>query len=157
MAGILWAQAQGMYVRVYEPFDYQQFAQKGEQYLFEEYGQEVANEQIKNSLISQEIELAKEYIQKINITKAPPNLDKIKSLLQAGYLLLCNVNSQSLVGKKGYTGHFVVVNGFDKSHLFIHNPGLPPRENQQVSFSQFNQGWAYPNDKAKNIIALRKK
>jgi len=57
--------------------------------------------------------------------------------------------------RNGYTGHFVVIKGYDGNLLTIHDPGLPPMENRRIDFQTFENSWAYPNDDAKNIIALK--
>ncbi|MEK7102513.1 MAG: papain-like cysteine protease family protein, partial [Patescibacteria group bacterium] len=56
----------------------------------------------------------------------------------------------------GYTGHFVVITGFGKNHFTLHDPGLPPLRNRKVSLGRFEKAWAYPNKRAKNIMAFRK-
>ena len=156
MAGVLWLKEKGLNVLVQEPFDYQAFYDRGVDYMKEEYGEEVAKAQEKNSDISGEQKRALEYINNIDISKQIPTIKDIKKLLQDGYLPICLVNSKKLSNKEGYVGHFVVVKGFDSNSFLIHDPGLPPHKNRQVGFTEFELAWAYPNKRAKNIIAFRK-
>lgn len=154
-AGLLWLQKKGVEIKCIINFDYKKFIQEGEDYLFEYCGDEVAEAQIEHSDIEQEQRICKEFIKKIDVEKRVPTIDDIKNLLGEGYLIKCNVNSRKLKRKEGYAGHAILIKGFDDKHLFIHNPGLPPQENIPVQFSLFEEAWAYPNDNAKNIIALR--
>lgn len=156
MAGVLWLQEKELSIRVYTTFDYELFSKKGETYLIKEYGEEIANEQVSHSKLTQELGFARRYVKDIPLITKIPTIDTIRRLLIKGYILICNVNSRALARKSGYVGHFVVVKGVDDKHIYFHNPGLPARRNQKVLFSHFEKGWAYPNKKAKNIIAIRK-
>lgn len=157
MAGVLWLKEKRLEIKIVEPFDYKKFAEIGGQYLMDEYGEEVGNEQIKHSDIAQERNLAKQYIEKIGIERKIPNLKEIKDYLEAGYLVGCNVNSKKLNGKEGYVGHFIIVKGFDDDNLIIHDPGLPALEGRKVDFETFEKAWSYPNDKSKNIMAFKRR
>lgn len=136
-------------------FDRQAFVDEGGDYLKERYGDEVANEQIKHSDIAYEQEVTKEYIQLLGNVPQTTSLDEIKQLLDKGYLIICNVNSQALNNRVGYVGHFVVVFGYDEEQLFLHDPGLPPQENRNVLYEQFKKAWEYPDERSRNIIAFR--
>ncbi len=155
MAGLIWLQKQGIEIAMVEAFDYSRFIKLGGEYLIEEFGKEVGEAQIKHSNIDQEIRFAKEFLERIKIEKRIPKLKDIKRFLKKGYVIICNVNSRKLAKKEGYVGHFIVIFNFNDKYLFLHNPGLPPQKNQRVSFKQFEKAWAYPNERAKGIIALR--
>ena len=157
MAALIWLSKQGVEVKNIEIFDYEEFILKKEKYLFEFYGYEVAEAQIKNSDIAQEIEFSTKFINEINTEVRLPSITDIKNLLKNKYLVACNVNSHLLNGKSGYAGHLIVVRGYDKNGFFINDPGLLGLENRLVSFEIFEKAWAYPNEKAKNVMAFRKK
>jgi len=116
----------------------------------------VGRAQIENSDIEQEREIAKKFIEKILVKKVIPTIDDLKNLLLQGYLVICHVNSRKLNNKPGYAGHAVVVKGFDDKHFFLHDPSFTS-PHRSVEFSLFEEAWAYPNDKIKNIIALKLK
>ncbi len=155
MAGLIWLEKNGLEVKNIENFDYNKFIKIGSKYIIEEYGEEVGNEQIKYSDINQELSIAREFVEKIKIEKKIPKVDEIKQLLIGDYLIIVNLNSRILNGRDGYTGHFVVIKGFDKQGFIINDPGLPGKENRKVDFELFERAWAYPNEKAKNIMAFR--
>ncbi|MGH7775102.1 MAG: C39 family peptidase [Candidatus Binatia bacterium] len=155
MAGMLWLKEQGMEVKNIEVADYQEFIRRGGEYLIEEYGEEFGRAQIEHCDIEQERNLAREFVKKIDTVRATPIIEEVKQLLNEGYLVVCNVNSRTLDNREGYSGHFVVVKGYDDTHLLLHDPGLPPLENRKVDVWTFERAWAYPSQKAKNIMAFR--
>ena len=71
--------------------------------------------------------------------------------------MICNVNSHKLNNEKGYAGHYVVMKGYSETGFVLHDPGLPAQENRFVNFEDFEKAWAYPNKKARNIIAFKLK
>jgi len=155
MAGLVWMSTQNVEIKNIEVFDYERFIQDGSKYLVDEFGQEVADIQIAHSDIEQEQRLSAEFLKRVKVTKTIPTIEDIKKLLMNGYVLICPINSRQLNQKPGYSGHTVVVKGFDDSSLTINDPGLPPLENRKVSFDEFERAWAYPNDRAKNIMAFK--
>ena len=156
-AGLSWMSKNGFEVIDIESFDTRRFIKEGENYLKQKYGQEVAKEQIKYSDIKQERILAKEFLKNVRFEKKIPQTNEIKQLLKKGYILICNVNSKALDRKKGYVGHFVVINGFNKNTFILQDSGIPPRKNRIVNLSLFEKAWAYPNEKSRNIMAFNLK
>jgi len=155
MAGLLWLQKNGFEVIVIETFDYEQFIQDKEKYLLDTFGKEVAEEQIKNSDIDQEIEYARRFVEEINPEARVPTVHNITQFLEDGYLVICGINSRALNNKEGFAGHSIVIKGTHNDGFILHDPGLPPIENRVVSFDEFEKAWAYPNDIAKNIMAIK--
>lgn len=155
--GVLALRNMGIDVLDIESFDYEQFIEDPKGYLRREYGEEVAKTQIQHSDVDQAGIDAREAIRVVSIQKRIPTHDDIHSLLQKGWLLICLVNSQTLNRKKGYIGHFVVVWKYTDDIVFLHDPGLPSRKNRRVSKKVFEEAWAYPNAKAKGIMAFKLK
>lgn len=154
-AALIWMKKQGFEVINIEMFDYHEFVTDGEKYLRKFYGEEVGNEQIAHSDIAQEIEYAKQFLKLNAVTKEIPTAETLKDLLKRKYLLMCLINSQKLDHKSGYVGHFVIVKGFHENEFTIHDPGLPPRENLKVNVAEFEEAWAFPNERAKNVMVFR--
>lgn len=154
-AGLIWLQEKGLKVANIDAFDYEEFIKKGGKYLIEEYGEEVGDEQIKNSDIEQEISLAKQFVNLVDTKKEIPEIDDIKNLLKEDNIIIVNLNSRVLDGKGGYCGHSVVIKGLNNKEFIINDPGLPGIENRKVDFNTFKKAWAYPNEKSKNIMAFK--
>ncbi len=156
MAGLLWM-AKDFYVTDIETFDYKRFIEEGGSYLHELLGDEVAENQIKNSDIEQEKRYAREFLDRIRIDRRAPAINDITVLLDKINLVVCNVNARVMNNKEGYAGHFVVVKGYDEEHLIVHDPGLPAYENRKVPYELFMKAWAYPNKNALNLMAFQLK
>lgn len=155
LAGMMWMSDRGYEVVDVEEFDYGRFVEEREGYLLEFYGSEGGAEQIAHSDIDQEVAMAQRLLQSGLVTKGLPTLEMVGGLLDEGYLAGCLVNSRRLNGKNGYVGHFVLVKGMGEEGLTLHDPGLPPAENRPVSFGEFEQAWAAPDEKAKNVMGFR--
>ncbi len=152
----VWLQDQGYKVINIETFDYPRFVAEGSNYLIEFYGSEVAAEQIKHSDITREQQTCKRFLEVVKTELRLPTWPDIETLLSQGYLIGCLVNSAALDGKSGYVGHFVVLKGIDDETVTVHDPGLPALENRQITKSDFEKAWGYPNENAKNLTAMIK-
>lgn len=139
-----------------EGFDGHAFIQDGEDYLRRAFDKQTADWQINNSAIDQERRIYQEaYDTGVKIENRVPDLNDVKQFLDNGYLVVCLVNSRSLNGQEGYIGHSVVVYDVDAEYVTFHDPGLLPREARQERREKFVSAWAYPNDEAKAMTAIR--
>lgn len=156
MQGLINIRNRGYDVIHQSSFDYPEFIHIGGDYLIQKYGEEVAQQQILNSDIHDEQKIAREYITYSIHKRSVPSLDTIKSLLNSGYLMICNVNYYGLYNQLGYGGHFIVVYKVSNSHLTLHDPGLPARPELVISTEQFGNAWEYPNSDSRNLQAIKK-
>ena len=155
-AALIWLKRKGLQMKVITPFDYDSFIAEGGSFLIRKYGEEVGKAQIAHSNIDQEQELAKSLLLEVPIEKRIPDIAEICELLQEGYLVACNVNAFCLDQKEGYAGHFVVIKGFERNELILHDPGQPARPDRHVNIKVFESAWAYPNEEAKDIYAFKR-
>jgi hypothetical protein len=153
--GLLWLRKRGLEVKLIEDFNYKLFVEKGVDYYRQEYGDQVAREQQLHSDIAQGQEAASRVLNELPFEKRIPTISDILLLLDQDYLVYCNVNGKVLNHEDGYAGHFVLIFDHSNEYLLLHNPGLPPREHQVVSFADFDKAWGYGGEKAKNIDAVR--
>lgn len=157
LAALLWLAENGFEVKNIEVFDYSAFIKKGGEYLIETFGEEVGRAQIEHSDIEQERKISKDFMKRVDSERRLPTLRDIKELLREGFLVVCNINAYALNQKRGYAGHFVVITGLDGKYITLHDPGLPPLKARKVTPARFEKAWAYPDRKAKNIMAFRRK
>lgn len=147
----------GLEVVMIEGFNAQAFIQDGAEYLKREFGEEVSDWQIAHSNIPKE---QKDYQHAldagVDIKTTIPSMHDIKNYLERGYMVQCVVNSRRLANKEGYIGHSILVLEVDSDIVLLHNPGLPPKPYQEVLIEDFEAAWAYPNDEAKSMIAVKK-
>lgn len=155
MAGLMWLADNGYNVVSVSVFDYDRFIRIGNDYLLERFGEEAGQKQIAHSDIEQERRIAQQYVTKATIEHRIPEVTDIERSLCNGYLVLCNVNARALNSKSGYSGHFVVVIGYDEDTLLLHDPGLPGRERRVVTKECFESAWAYPTVRNKGFTAIK--
>lgn len=153
----LWLLKHGYEVRLIEEFSYEAFGLKGKDYILEIAGNEIAQAQELNSDIEREQHLALEFSKKGLVEYRIPTLEDINQLIKEGYLIICNINASMLYFDTGYSGHFIIPIEVTPHNVTIHDPGLPAKPSQVVPKTSFEKAWAYPNEKAKNIAAIRKK
>lgn len=155
MAGLTWLKSNNFDVVDIEDFDYAKFLAAPEEYLTHKFGEDTAREQIIHSNINTELENTRQFLKAVRVENRQPDIQEIRQFLKDGYLVIANVNAEALNDRSGFVGHFVVVIGADDDELILHDPGLPGEENRHVSFGTFMKAWAYPNDGAKNLMAIR--
>jgi hypothetical protein len=155
MAGLCWLKQNGFDVINIEDFDYRRFCEEKENYLTEKFGSEVARVQVKNSVLHAEIEWAKKFITTVPTQNRLPSYDEIINLALEGYLLIVNVNARTLNHTPGYAGHFIVIGNVTNNWLQFHDPGLPAIKNRKVDRKLFLEAWNYPDEGARNLIAIK--
>jgi hypothetical protein len=155
LAMLLWLTQNNYDVKVIDLFDYEEFAEKGAKYIYENLGEEIGSAQEQNSDLPAEQARAKQLIGKVDKKNEIPTQDDVRTFLEQGYVPLCRVNMATLNGVEGYMGHSIIVKGFDNEGLIINDPGLPPQEDRHVSTEAFEQAWAYPVPESKNITAVK--
>lgn len=157
MKGWSYLAERGLSVTYYGTFDYKEFINNPNDYLFARYGKEVATAQIINSDIPYEVSVSKLMIDKISQVKKIPTIDDIKSFIKDGSLILCNVNYYSLYKINGYSGHFVLIYGIDDSYVYIQDPGLPPNPNAEIPLIDFTNAWEYSGAENKGLTVVSRK
>lgn len=153
---LLWLLEHGYEIKLIEEFSYEEFAKRGRDYLVEKCGSEVAKAQEANSDLPREQKLAATFVKRGSVDYRIPAWKDLEQLFQEGYLIICNVNACRLYQKGAYSGHFVVPIEVFSDHIFLHDPGLPPKPSLKVSRAIFEEAWGYPTDHEKNILAIRK-
>lgn len=152
---LLWLADTDFDIRYMTIFDYEEFSRDGEIYLRNHFKKEVADAQIAHSNIQYEEQQAKKVSQLMSYDKKNPTIADIKNVLDQGFICICNVNAYQLYEMKGYSGHSVVVYDYTEKGFMLHDPGLPPKESVEIIYEIFSKAWAYPNDYAKSILAIR--
>lgn len=157
MAGAVWLGELGLDVRVVEPFDYERFAREGEAYVLAYFGDEVGRRAVARTHIAEEIRHAEALVTRGQVARRVPSLEEVRALLDDGWLVGCNVNGRMLHDEPGWSGHFVVVTGHDPDGLTIHDPGPPPAADRRVEDALFDRAWSYPDERARNVLAVRRR
>lgn len=156
-ASMLWMIEQGLEIKLIEEFDYKAFVDRGGDYLIERFGEEVGRAQIAMSDIEREREIARRFVKRVPIEYRVPLVDDLLIEIKRGAVVVVNLNAAALHGHRGYSGHFVVICDVREDLIRLHDPGLPPNPNLDVSINRFNCAWGYPTERDKNLLAVNLK
>lgn len=143
-AGILSLLKQNLEVFVIDGFDYKRFSDNPYNYL-KEY---INNTEIFNSVLeTSNLEKEKELVSKIlsnehcSVETRIPTISDIKNINTPDSIIIANVNYWTLLDKKGYDGHFVIIESVSDEEVILQNPGLPPLPSQVVKLENFLKAW----------------
>ncbi|HUD20071.1 MAG TPA: hypothetical protein VMR81_06545 [Patescibacteria group bacterium] len=156
MQGAIALKKRGFEIKDIESFDYKSFLHSPKEYLHTLASKDVVDTWIQYSDIEAEKRNAEKFIKEVEFEKRQPHYRDIIDLLGKKYLLICNINIKTLNRKMGYAGHFVLIFRATEHTIWLHDPGLPPRKKRRVTRRVFEEAWAYPNEKAKNIVAFKR-
>jgi len=131
----------GLVVKYYSTFDCKKFAKEGLDYLKKKFPKDFKTILEKTGDIKKEMRNAEKLIKSGIFSYQKTSLKSVKRKFNQNYLVIFHINTRILHKKKGYSGHFVVLVGFDKNYLFIHDPGLPPYPERKVPKSLFLKAW----------------
>lgn len=155
-AAMLWMIERGLEIKLIEEFDYADFAARGGEYLIERYGEEVGRSQMEHSDVEFERDISRRFARQAPIEKRPAELDDIRSEIEAGAVVIVNLNAARLSGAEGYSGHFVVVLDVADERVTLHDPGMPPKPDFTVDIERFQEAWAYPTLRDRNLMSIRR-
>lgn len=155
-ATLLWLANNGFEIIEITGFDNKRFVNEGAAYLRGDFGETFARAQEAQGDLGREQAILKQVLDRIQLETRIPTRADITRLLEENYVTLCHVNSSQLNPAPGYVGHYVVITGTNDVEIIVHDPGLPPQPNRSVPWRLFQKAWAYPNEKAKNLIGFRR-
>lgn len=129
--------------RLIGTLDYKKFANDGERYLKDVWGQEWYDLQKKHASpnFSKEQESAKKLVKK-GLTKRKKFVAKkdIKDYLKNN-LIIALIDPHVIKNTPGSSGHFVVVYTSKSTNFLLHDPGLPPQEQWTVDQDVFMKAY----------------
>ena len=134
----------GFKTRWIEDFDHAEFIKNPKHYLSTILDEESLNWQVEHSDLELEASRIKAYLDSGHVIEHRKGTkEDITELLDGGWLVRLEVNASTLADKAGYDGHSVLVVGYDKAGVTLHNPdgtnGNKP--NQKVSWEKLKQAW----------------
>ncbi len=135
-------------------FETKEFIDRGENYLTEFFGEEIAQAEKEHSDILKEQNRFRLFLKHTEPIHYLPTLSDIKSYINKDYVVIVNVNSRTLNNREGYNGHALLVIGYDNDHIIVHDPGLPPVPERKIPRELFTKAWTYRNNLC-SLVALR--
>lgn len=134
----------GFQTRWIEGFDHHKFADNPQGYLATILDREALDWQVKNSNLPLEAARIKQYLAKVlPLEHRKSTRQDIKDFLNDGWLVMVEVNGNTITGIPGYLGHVVLVIGYDEKNLPIHNPDSNKRNrpSQVITWDLFEKAW----------------
>ncbi len=131
----------GLELRVWSVFDFVRFANEGEAYLSTIWNAEEFRLQSINANLQFEQLLARDFwmVERPLLTYTRNVLTKsdICALFDQGYLVVVSVNAYALDDEKGNCGHYVLLTGYDETHVAFNDVGKPAVKNRTVTWDKF--------------------
>ncbi len=146
----------GLEAQLVTGFDIDRFIKEGFDYIEDAFGKDVADYERKHPHDYERIKRQmQEAVGKDLIVSRHGRIEDVRSYIENGWYVMALVNSKALNGKEGYTGHRVLIYGFDEAGVIMNDPG-PNDDNdtdgRKVSWELFDRAW----QNGKDLIAVRK-
>lgn len=147
----------GLEVEFITNFNIGRFIKEGSDYIEDEYGKEVADYERDKPHDHEKLKVQmQESLDKGLTLQRASTKDDIKNYIDDGWYVMLLLNSKALNDKEGYTGHRVLIYGYDDEGAIMHDPG--PNENnntesREVSWDKIDAAWG----NAKELVAVREK
>ena len=155
MAGLNYLANKQIEILLIDSFPYHKLAKEGIKFLKSIWPEEkMRQESIKELKLA--IQSAQEMIEKpnIKIKVRESSIEELIRLLTLYEIIIVDINSKTIYGKKGFSPHSVIVKDITEGKVVFNDPGLPPKRNVKVDCKVFEKAW---QEAGKSAIALRKK
>lgn len=152
---LIWFAKQKFDVINVEQFDYDRYYREGEPYIKKIFPKRAAEWYLKKSNLKSIKRRIPEFLRIVTTHKRYAKANEIRELLDRGYLVTSDVNSDMLNGKKGYNSHLVLIIGYEKNNFILHDPGLPPQKNHKVTSKLFQKAWSKKYKSGPNLTAFK--
>ena len=131
----------GLDVKYYSPVDPSPQL-GGEKYIREHFGKE-AEEYLRLTDMDAMMGAVRNLLKYDIFEKKKLSLEEICEHIANGHVVIALIDYYKLIGKEGgYQGHVVVLTGFDKENIDLHQPGPgSPQANMKVTKERFMDSW----------------
>jgi hypothetical protein len=146
----------GLKVRAIEAFDYQQYYEQGQRYVLSHFGPEIGSWYLRHTNILTIKENIPEFLKTVDFECRAATMADIDELLAEGWLVGLELNSRRLHNLDGFVAHMVVIFSAKNSKYFMHDPGLPPRPNLEISASRLEDIWLGAEPKTAALLAIKR-
>ncbi len=155
--GILNLKKMGFDIVAISSWDPVRLAKDGEKYMIEKHGEKIARISLEHTKdLNKERKTSQELADADIHKNGLPDFTDLEKLIDKGYLIMCHVNGRKLHDKDGYSGHFVLVFGYDKQNFILHDPGPNGGGNKKVPYDFFLKAWGkYSKEDTRNLTAFK--
>ncbi|MDP9196852.1 MAG: hypothetical protein M3O22_08865, partial [Pseudomonadota bacterium] len=115
----------GFDVEFISTFNLERLVKEKNSYMYEYFGEEAADDQIKNSDMDQGIKGIEGFLssKKKKIACRVPTKNDIVNLINEGFYIIPYINQRILQADPGYVAHTILVYGYSDRGVRVHNPG----------------------------------
>jgi hypothetical protein len=145
----------GLNAKLITGFDIERFIREGIDYIESEYGKQVADYERQHPHDYPKIKRQMQQALSQNLVQTTPGrLDDVRQFIDNKWYVMMMLNSKALNGEPGYTGHRVLVYGYDDHGVIMHDPGTVDinYESRRVSWQQLDSAW----QNARELLAVQK-
>jgi hypothetical protein len=148
----------GLEVKCIEGFDYKRFSIEGKPYVRSLYRPETAEYYLNHSNLMEIRGLIPKFLKNVDVQMRPATIDDLVGLLADGWLVGIDLNAVVLndLDRDDYVGHMVVLFDASKDNFWLHDPGLPPRPNIQVSRQKIQEAWFWSGRETAGLVAVKR-
>lgn len=145
----------GLAVKCLEAFDYERFYQQGEPYVRSAYPSEVADYYLKRSNLNEIKPLIPDFLRQVSPQPRTATMTDLNRLLDDGWLVGVDLNARILNDQPGFSSHMVVIFSRANDNYWLHDPGLPPKSNRQISRQKFARSWFWAGRQTAGLVPLK--
>lgn len=142
--------------RIIWTLDLQAMSDDPAKYFLCHYGPEVGAETVANTDLNAVANSATKLLySSVRIENRSPDAGDLVALIAEGFYCTLTINQRVLQADPGYVAHSILVYGASNRGVRIHNPGPPATAATEITWAMLEKAWAYPDESARNIMALR--
>lgn len=146
----------GLQVKNIEGFDYGKYYKNGEAYVRAVYPEETADYYINRSNLAEIRHLVPDFLKKVAVETRSARMEDLDKLIKDGWLVGIDLNARVLNERPGYSSHMVVIFDMDADEYSLHDPGLSPHPNRQVSRQKLAEAWFWSGRENAGLVAVKR-
>lgn len=152
MAGAVAMRKMGLKVMVFSGLDHRKFSKDAQGFILKEYGKDAHSIISENGSLDIAMEDSQEMIRMGLYRFRKLSILEIEKFLSRGYMVILNISHRHIADHDEEFGHYVIMTGFDSKNIYVHDPGLPPREDIGIPKPRFRRAWKHRKGEHETII-----
>lgn len=152
MAGAVATRKLGLKAMVFSGLDYRKFSKDAKGFLMKEYGKNAHSIISENGSLVNAMEDSKEIIRLGLYRSRKLGTHEIEKFFSRGCMVILNISHRHISDHDDEFGHYVIMTGFDRKKIYLHDPGLPPRKNIGIRKTNFRRAWKHRKGEHETIV-----
>ena len=152
MAGAVALEKMGLRVAVFSMLDFRKFSKNALEYLGKEYGRGSGAIITENGSLDEAMKDSAEMVRRGIYRFRKLGTADIEKFFARGCMVILNVSHRHISDHEEEFGHYVIMTGFDRERIYVHDPGLPPRKDLGIRKSRFVKAWKHRKGEHETIV-----